>query len=84
MLRAHAMAYAEQRALETMDAAATVADVAVEAAAARASQAHHVLGLPAVLAAQRRGSSQASGGSSPREDTRSSLGDTTSSAEEEA
>ena len=59
-LRAHALAHAEQRTLEAMEAAETAANVAVEAAAAHASMAHHVLGMPAVAAARRRGSSRGS------------------------
>ncbi len=66
----------EQHPLGYPEAAETVANLAVEAAAARASMAHHVLGMPAVAAARRRGSSRGSSlQSSPQSSPRSSVHD---------
>ena len=60
VLRAHAMAYAEQRALEALEAATLGAAHVVHAATARAHQAYHVLGLPVVASAVHRGSPRSS------------------------
>ena len=72
VLRAHAMAYAEARALEALEAATLGAQPVVDAATARAHQAYHVLGLPVVVSAVNRGSPRSSVSSreeeqSPRE-----------------
>ena len=61
VLRAHAMAYVEQRALEALEAATLGgAQHVVHAATARANQAHYVLGLPVVVSAVQRGSPRTS------------------------
>ena len=69
VLRAHAIAYAAQRGLESSSEAA--AKLAAEATAARATTSHDVLGMPLVAAAQRassRTSSRSSGGSGDGDD----------------
>ena len=71
LLRAHAAAYAEHRALkaETAAAAEQIAphetQAALEAAAMRAAEAHAVLGLHAVAEQQRCNSAQAGGSATP-------------------
>ena len=75
VLRAHAMAYVEQRALEALEAATLGgAQHVVHAATVRANQAYYVLGLPVVVSAVQRGSPRTSVSSreeeqSPRENT---------------
>ena len=66
VLRAHAMAYAEQRALEALEAATPGTHPIVHLATAHAHQAHQVLGLPVVVGALRRGLPLSSATTSPR------------------